>query len=100
VTHTTERAQVSMEQAADRAGVELRAPAEIEAEIERTRARLAGTIDEITDRVHPRRLAQRGAERLKGTVVDEQGRPRPRPLIVAAAGAAVLIAFTVWRKRR
>jgi hypothetical protein len=99
VTHTTERAQVSMEQAADRAGGELRAPAEIEAEIERTRARLAGTIDEITDRVHPLRLAQRGGERLKGTVVDEHGRPKP-PLIVAAAGAAVLIAFTIWRKRR
>jgi hypothetical protein len=100
VTHTTERAQVSMEHAADRVGGDARNPAEIEAEIERTRAQLAGTIDEITDRVHPKRLAQRGVARVKDAFVDEQGRPRPRPLIVAAAGTAVLVAFAIWRKRR
>jgi hypothetical protein len=77
-----------------------RSPAEIEAEIERTRAQLAGTIDEIAERVHPKAVARRGAERVRETVVDGQGRPKKMPAAVAAAGAAAMIALSIWRRRR
>ena len=40
-------------------------PAQLVAEIERTREDLAETLDAIADRVSPKRVAQRGAVRLK-----------------------------------
>lgn len=40
-------------------------PAQLVAEIERTREDLAETLDAIADRVSPKRVAQRSAERLK-----------------------------------
>ena len=39
-----------------------RTPAEIEADIERTRARLAGTVDAIAEKVKPANVARRGVE--------------------------------------
>ena len=53
-----------------------RTPAEIEAEIERTRARLAGTVDAIAERVKPANVARRGVDSAKGQVVDERGNLR------------------------
>ena len=60
-----------------------RTPAEIEAEIERTRARLAGTVDAIAERVKPANVARRGVDSAKAQVVDERGNLR-----VAAGGRA------------
>ena len=42
-----------------------RTPAEIEADIERTRLRLQGTVDAIAERVSPSNVARRGAESAK-----------------------------------
>jgi hypothetical protein len=102
VTDVRERSYVPTEQAANGAKpppARERTPAEIEADIERTRTQLAGTIDEIADRVHPKRVAQRGVDRARSVVMDGNGRPRPIPVAAAAIGAVALIALTVWRKR-
>lgn len=104
---------------ADRA----RDPAALEREIERTRHELARTVDELADRVNPKNVAQRGADRLKdeagqvakavGALVrpagdsdakdDEEGAGRQldKRLVLAGVGAAVTVtALVLWRRRR
>jgi hypothetical protein len=109
VAHTIDRAEAVVPDGTGGTGQEL-SPAQIEAEIERTRTQLAGTIDEIADRVHPKRVVQRGRDRLRrrageavGQVrerlVDGNGRPRKAPAVVAAAGVTALVAFGIWRRR-
>jgi hypothetical protein len=49
-------------------------PAEIQQQIEVTRAELASTIDAITERVNPKRVAARGVETVKGKVDDLRSR--------------------------
>src|SRR5437660_9634068 len=67
------------------------------ADIDRTRAELARTIDAISDRVSPKRNVQRALEqvRKRASQVD--------PLLAgAAAAAAVVVGVTVlflWRRR-
>jgi anti-sigma factor RsiW len=67
------------------------------ADIDRTRAELARTIDAISDRVSPRRNVNRAMEQIRqrATQVD--------PLMAGAAAAAVLVSVTVIflvRRRR
>jgi hypothetical protein len=76
-----------------------RTPAEIEADIERTRLRLAGTVDAIADRVKPANVARRGAESAKAQVLDERGQVRTARASAIAAAAAV-VALLVWRRNR
>jgi hypothetical protein len=102
-----------------------RDPETLERRIERTRRELAQTIDELTDRVNPRNVAQRGAERLKdeagqvakamGAVLRPSDGAEPKdedtaerggvdPRLVAAVGvgaaAVAVTALVVWRRRR
>ncbi len=49
-------------------------PAEIQQQIEETRAELASTIDAIADRINPKRVAARGVETVKGKVDDLRSR--------------------------
>jgi hypothetical protein len=77
-----------------------RSPEEIEAEIERTRQRLALTVDAIADRVNPANVARRGAESAKAQVVDERGQVRTGRAAGIAAVAAGLVGLLVWRRRR
>ncbi len=77
-----------------------RTPAEIEADIERTRARLGETVDAIAHRVKPANVARRTADSAKAKVVDEQGNPRTGRLAVAAAGVAAVLGLYLWRRRR
>ncbi|QXJ21708.1 DUF3618 domain-containing protein [Actinomadura graeca] len=99
---------------ADRA----RDPEALEREIERTRLELARTIDELADRVNPRNVAHRGAERLKEEAAqvvraarsivqddgdDGEGGPGQldKRLLLAGVGAAVTVtALVLWRRRR
>ena len=78
----------------------VRTPAEIEAEIERTRQRLAGTVDAIADRVKPANVARRGAESAKAQVVDERGQIRTGRAAGIAAAAVAVVAFLSWRRNR
>jgi hypothetical protein len=59
------------------------------ADIDRTRAELARTIDAISDRVSPKRNVQRATEQFR------QRATRVDPLIAGAAAAAVLVSVTV-----
>jgi hypothetical protein len=77
-----------------------RTPAQIEAEIEATRLRLAGTVDAIADRVKPANVARRGAESAKAQVVDEGGNVRPDRVAVIAAAVAGVVGLVLWRRSR
>ena len=77
-----------------------RTPAEIEADIERTRARLAGTVDAIADRVKPANVARRGVDSAKAQVVDAQGNLRTQRVAVLAAAVAGAVGFVLWRRSR
>lgn len=75
-------------------------PAEIEADIERTRERLAGTVDAIADRVKPANVAKRGADSLKGQFVDAQGGLRVARVAALAAVVAGVTGLVIWRRTR
>jgi hypothetical protein len=59
------------------------------ADIDRTRAELARTIDAISDRVSPKKNVRRGLEQFR------QQTGQVDPLIAGAAAAAVLVSVTV-----
>lgn len=65
-------------------------------EIERTRANLAGTIDEIADRVSPGNVARRTTDRAKERLSQVD------PLIGGAVALAVVsvTCYLVWRRLR
>jgi hypothetical protein len=71
-------------------------PKTLVAEIERTRANLAQTIDEIADRVTPANVARRTAEQAK----DRLG--QIDPLVSGAVALAVVsvTCYLIWRKLR
>jgi len=77
-----------------------RTPAEIEADIERTRARLAGTVDAIADRVKPANVVRRGAGSAKAQIVDSQGNLRTQRVAVLAAAVAGAVGLLFWRRSR
>lgn len=77
-----------------------RTAAEIERDIEATRARLASTIDELGYRVKPATIAKRGADRAKATVIDDTGSPRPERLAMIGGAVAAIVGFLVWRRGR
>jgi hypothetical protein len=61
-------------------------PAELQRQIEETRAELASTIDAITDRVNPKRVAARGVETVKGKVEDLRSRGAAAPAAITGPG--------------
>ena len=75
-------------------------PAEIQAEIEATRARLGRTVDQIGNRLDVRAHAREKAFVARDTVV-ETYRESP-PAVVGAALALVGLAtgLVVWRRKR
>ena len=77
-----------------------RTPAEIEADIEATRARLAGTVDAIAEKVKPANVARRGAESAKAQVVDPAGNLRTERVAILAVGVAVVVGLLIWRRTR
>ena len=70
-----------------------RTPAEIEADIERTRARLADTVDAIAERVKPTNVARRA-------FVDEDGSLRVQRIAVLAVVVAGVAGLLHWRRSR
>lgn len=76
-----------------------RSPEQIEADLAATRLRLAATIDELVERVHPRALAHRGVAGAKAAVVDADGKPRTERIVKMAAGVGgVVVALVLLRK--
>jgi hypothetical protein len=72
------------------------APAALVGEIERTRANLARTIDEITDRVSPANVARRTADSARERI--SQIDPKIGGAIALAAVG--VIGLLVWRRLR
>jgi hypothetical protein len=79
-------------------------PAELEAHIERTRARLVGTVDELATRLQPKEIARRGAAglraRLDAFVRTPDGSPRVERLAAIAGALAAMASLIVWNRRR
>jgi hypothetical protein len=71
-------------------------PGELVGEIDRTRADLAKTIDEIADRVSPRNVVRRTADR----AVERLSQVDPRIGGAVALAAVSVTCFVVWRKLR
>ena len=74
--------------------------AALEAEMEATRERLAGTIDQLVYRTSPKTIARREMTSLKGHFVDlRTGQPRTDNILkVAGAVVGVVALFVVVRK--
>ncbi|MDQ1664833.1 MAG: hypothetical protein QOH75_864 [Actinomycetota bacterium] len=75
-----------------------RTPGQIEAEIERTRQRLAGTVDEIADRVKPANVARRTLDAAKAQFVEPDGSLRTTRVAVLAVGVAAVVGLSMWRR--
>ena len=76
-------------------------PAEIQQQIEHTRAELATTVDAIADRVNPKNVAARGIERVKAEVAKVQetrGRSIRWDRVAIVGGVIVLL--LIARRRR
>ena len=73
--------------------------AALEAEMEATRERLAGTIDQLVYRASPKTIARREIASIKGYFVDAQtGQPRTTNILKVAGGVAgVVVLFAMVR---
>lgn len=72
---------------------------DIEAEIERTRERLATTIDELAYRAHPKTIATRQMNSVRAFFVDENGQPRTDNILKVVGGVVgAVVALKVLRK--
>ncbi|MFC7501175.1 DUF3618 domain-containing protein [Nocardioides sp. CPCC 206347] len=75
-------------------------PSDIEREIEEARERLAGTIDLLLHRTHPKTIVSREVAQAKAFFVDVQtGEPRTDNILKTVGGVVGVIAvFAVLRK--
>jgi hypothetical protein len=78
-----------------------RTAAEIEADIERTRLRLQGTVDAIAERVSPANVARRKAAAARSLVIDPaSGALRTARVVALSAGVLAVVGLIVWRRGR
>jgi hypothetical protein len=79
-----------------------RSPAEIEADIEQTRERLAGTLDELSERLSPRAVLRRANSAARGVFAAPDGSLRKDRAALAAGAllSAVGGAVALRRSRR
>jgi hypothetical protein len=73
---------------------------EIEAELQATRDRLAGRIDDLTDYVKPANIVERQKAKLKSVFVDEYGGIKPDRVLIAAGVVVAVLGLGVLRRRR
>jgi hypothetical protein len=78
-----------------------RSPAQIEADIEHTRDRLAGTLDELSERLTPRALVRRANTKTRGLfVAPDGGMRKDRAAIAAGSVISVLGGCVALRRLR
>jgi hypothetical protein len=77
------------------AGVGNRTPDALVRDIEAARDRLAGTIDQIVERVHPKNAARRTLGNVKARFVDDDGSPRLENIAPVAGGIVGVAALVV-----
>ena len=68
-------------------------------EIEQIRLRLAGTVDELVERAHPKAIAARTVANLKARFVDETGSPRMETIVPVVAGVTAVVAGMILIRR-
>ncbi len=66
-----------------------RSPEQIEADIEAQREQLAATVDLLTDKLD-----------VKSRMTTDSGKPRPAVIAVAGAAVVATVALVWWRRRR
>jgi hypothetical protein len=76
-----------------------RAPESIEDEMEVTRERLAGTIDELVYRASPKTILAREIATLRAHFVDAQGNPRTDNILKVAGGVVGFLGFVVLMRK-
>lgn len=76
-----------------------RAPETIEREMEVTRERLAGTIDQLLYRSSPKTIAKREFAELKAFFVDPQRGPRVDNIAKVAAGVAGFVGLMLLARK-
>ena len=74
-------------------------PQQIEADIARQRAQLAGTIDALSAKLDVKSQAQAKAAAVRSGATDDAGRPRPELVAAGAVAVALAVAFVWWRRR-
>jgi hypothetical protein len=85
----------------EKAAPSVRSPAQIEADLDVVRARLAGRIDDLEDYVAPKNVARRGVDSVKRVFVDEYGGIKPDRVLMAAGAVVLLVGLrAVGRRRR
>ena len=74
-------------------------PSDIEREIEEARDRLAGTIDQLLYRSHPKTIISREVAQVKAYYVDPETGPRTDHIVKTVGGVVGVIAvFVLIRK--
>jgi hypothetical protein len=71
----------------------------IEDEMEATRQRLAGTIDQIVHRASPKTIADREVTKVKAHFVDIHGNPRTDNILKVAGGVLGFVLFVVVARK-
>ena len=74
-------------------------PEEIQADIERQREQLAGTVDQLSHKLDVKAQSKAKVADLKDRSTTADGKPAPE-LIGAAAGALVAIGLLIWWRQR
>lgn len=70
-----------------------RSPAEIQKDIDTARDRLAGTLDQLTERASPKRLVANGRQSVQDFMASPKGQ-------AIAAGAGALLVLLIGRRMR
>lgn len=73
--------------------------AQLEAEIEAQRDRLADTVDRLTHKLDVKTQAKERVADVKDRATTDTGKPRPE-LVAAAVGIVVMAGLLVWWRRR
>lgn len=72
---------------------------QIEQEIEQTRERLAATIDQLAYRTHPKTIASRQVDSIRGFFISADGQPRTDNILKVVGGVVgAVVAIKVLRK--
>jgi hypothetical protein len=79
--------------------VKVGGPDALEAEIEATRQRLAGTIDQLVYRASPKTIVRREVNGFRARFVDPNGNPRTDNILKVLGGVAgAVVVIVVLRK--
>jgi hypothetical protein len=73
--------------------------AQLQAEIEAQRERLADTVDQLTHKLDVKTQAKERVAVVKDRATTDSGKPRPE-LVAVAVGVVVVAAVLVWWRRR